>query len=331
MTESIKATSARTANYLNAGKIILALLLVWFVVSRTDVAQLRAVFEKISIQWLVAYFTLFVLAVMAKALQYRIVIGKEVTYPQVLNVVVMQNVVSNFLASSAGIASYVALLRMEHGVKVSRAMVAFVLTKVGDLTAIFILLLASLFGVWSEVGSVQWLTVVVLAGMGGFLLLFILVILFRKGFVVVVRSLFERIRFTRFGLFNQGLDILEALARQEQADILQKMGRVLAGSFLYLAVTLPWLYAGLRMFDIRLNAWEIAFTSAYYYLVTYVPVQIFGGLGVTEASMMYIYHLFGPSLAELAAVLIGLRGISALMNLSLLLYLLLYRYLFNDS
>ncbi len=323
--------ASRKRKILNTGKMILALLLIWLVVSQTDFAQLLETLNRISLPWLGMYFILFLLAVMAKALQYKIVIGREVTYARVLNVVAMQNVVSNFLAASAGVASYVALLRVEHGVKVSRAMIAFILTKVGDLTAIFILLLVSLLGVWSDIEAVQWLTLVVLAGMGGFLSLFVLVVLYRERFVMVLTSLLERLRLTHFRLARQGLDILDALAKQDQAIILRTLARVLLSSFLYLAVTLPWLYSGMRMFDIHLNIWELAFTSAFYYLVTYVPVQIFGGLGVTEASMMYIYHLFGPSLAELAAVLIGLRVISAVMNLSLLLYLPLYGMLYGSQ
>jgi len=331
MTDSTKATPARTARYFNIGKIILALLLVWFVVSKTDLTQLHIVLESLSMSWLLVYLVLFILAVLSKALQYRIVIGDEVTYPRVLNVVIMQNVVSNFLAASAGIASYVVLLRVEHGVKVSRAMIAFILTKIGDLTAIFCLLLVSIWSVWGSIGGVQWLAVVLLTGMGTFLLIFFLVVIFRQRFVVILKSLFERMHLARFNWIQQSLNIMEALARQDQADILQKMRRVLAGSFLYLAVTLPWIYAGLRMFNIRLGVWEVAFSSAFYYLVTYVPIQIFGGLGVTEASMMYLYHLFGPSQAELAAVLIGLRVLSALMNLVLLLYLPIYGVLFKNS
>lgn len=327
MDDSKKTSSASGTKFLHAGKAVLALFLVWFVVSQTDFAQLRDTLNSISIPWLGVYAILFIFAVMAKAMQYKIVIGREVTYARVLNVVVMQNVVSNFLAASAGVASYVALLRVEHGVKVSRAMIAFILTKIGDLTAIFILLLASLLGVWSDIEPVKGLTVFMLIAMGGFLALFGFVVLLRGRFVAILRSVFQRLRLTRFGLVDQGLDILDALAKQDQADILRTMGRVLAGSFLYLSVTLPWLYSGMRMFDIHLTAWQVGFSSAFYYLVTYVPVQIFGGLGVTEASMMYIYHLFGPSLAELAAVLIGLRVISALMNLSLLLYLPLYGFL----
>ncbi len=324
MDDSKKTSSSWGKKFRNAGKAALALFLAWFVVSQTDLAQLRDMLNSISILWLGVYAILFILAVMAKAIQYKIVIGREVTYARVLSVVVMQNVVSNFLAASAGVASYVALLRVEHGVKVSRAMIAFILTKVGDLTAIFILLLASLLGVWSDIESVKGLTLFMLIGMGGFLALFGFVVLFRERFVVFLRSVFEYLSLTRFGPTNQGLDILDALAKQDQTDILLTMGRVLAGSFLYLGVTLPWLYSGMRMFDVHLDGWEVAFTSAFYYLVTYVPVQIFGGLGVTEASMMYIYHLFGPSVPELAAVLIGLRVLSALMNLSLLLYLPLY-------
>jgi uncharacterized membrane protein YbhN (UPF0104 family) len=127
------------------------------------------------------------------------------------------------------------------------------------------------------------------------------------------------------------MDVLEAVSRQDRDALLLTMKWVISGSLLYLVVSMAWLYAGLRVFDVRLGVWEVAYSSALYYLVTYVPIQIFGGLGVTDTTMMYVYGLFGPSQAQMAAVMIGLRLLVYLMNLSLLVYLPLYAALYRPS
>ena len=52
-----------------------------------------------------------------------------------------------------------------------------------------------------------------------------------------------------------------------------------------------------------------------------VPVQVFGGLGVTDITTMYLLGLFGINQPQLAATIIGLRIIFYAANLLLLLYL----------
>jgi hypothetical protein len=177
------------------------------------------------------------------------------------------------------------------------------------------------------------MSIVLSVGMALFVLIFLFLIQFREAFFTVLQRVLNWMHILQFALVQQGMDLLEAVARQDRDSIQRKMRGVIAGSFLYLAVTLLWLYAGLRVFDIRLGIWEVAYSSALYYLVTYVPIQIFGGLGVTDTTMMYVYSLFGPSLAVMAAVMIGLRLLGYLMNLSLLVYLPLYaaRYKPTDS
>jgi len=105
------------------------------------------------------YFTLTLL----KSLQYYFLIGRRVDYPQVLNIVVVQNAISNFIATGAGIASYLALFRVEQGVKLSRAALAFVLAKVGDLISIWLFLLVTSILVWQQVDAFHQLIIICLA------------------------------------------------------------------------------------------------------------------------------------------------------------------------
>jgi uncharacterized membrane protein YbhN (UPF0104 family) len=220
---------------------------------------------------------------------------------------------------------------MEHGVKVSRAMTAFLLTKIGDIIAICLLLVFSLGWVWSRISILQWVSVMLAVGMILFLAIFFLLVAYRETFFALLQRALRWAHLMNFSIVHKVMDALEAVSQQDRDAILRTMRWVIAGSFLYLGVSLAWLYAGLRVFDIRLTAWEVAYSSALYYLVTYVPIQIFGGLGVTDTTMMYVYSLFGPAPARMAAVMIGLRILVYLMNLSLLVYLPLYAALYKSS
>ncbi len=63
------------------------------------------------------------------------------------------------------------------------------------------------------------------------------------------------------------------------------------------------------------------FANTLLQLISYLPIQVFGGLGLTETSMLYFYSYFLPHQAELAAALIGIRLLFYLENLLVLLYL----------
>lgn len=123
--------SSQRFSFWNIAKIILALLLAWFVLSKTDLTQLFVLRERISLPRLAAVIVLYFSLTLLKALQYYFLIGRRADYPRVLNIVVVQKTISNFIATSAGIASHLALFRVEQGVKVSRAALAFVLAKSG--------------------------------------------------------------------------------------------------------------------------------------------------------------------------------------------------------
>jgi hypothetical protein len=139
----------------NILKILLAFMLVGFILSRTNLGELAALSHRIDLLWLLVGFLLFLLLTLLKALQYYYLISPRVEYPHVLNVVVIQNAMSNFIATGAGIASYLTLFRVEQGVKVRRAVLVFLLTKVGDLISIWLFMLISSLLLWNQVIDFQ--------------------------------------------------------------------------------------------------------------------------------------------------------------------------------
>jgi len=65
----------------------------------------------------------------------------------------------------------------------------------------------------------------------------------------------------------------------------------------------------------------LIFVNSWIQLISWIPIQVFGGLGVMETSQVYLYGLFGIPAAQMATVSVGLRVTLYLFNLISLLYL----------
>jgi uncharacterized membrane protein YbhN (UPF0104 family) len=308
----------------NVLKILLALGLVFFVLSKTDVAELSSTLQSASIFWLIVSAVLFVLLTLLKTLQYYTLMRHELTYAQVLNLIVWQNAVSNFFLAGAGILTYITTTRMEHEMKVSRSVTIFFLTKVGDLTAIWLALGISSRLVWSQIGILQIPILILLAGIGIVLAGFFLTILYRQRFVFTLDRILTRLGALKIKLIEKGMSDLRSLATVKQARILNLFGRLLLYSLLYLAITISWMYANLAIFHLQLNIPAVIFVSVLMQLVSYFPISVFGGLGINETSALYFWSFFDVSQDVLAPALIGIRIVFYLFNMIPLIYLPVY-------
>jgi uncharacterized membrane protein YbhN (UPF0104 family) len=313
----------------NMVKIALAFGLAGFIISRTNLGELFSLYHRIDLAWLVIGVLFFFLTTLLKALQYYFLINRRVGYPQVLNIVVVQNAVSNFIATSAGIASYLTLFRVEQGVKVSRAALVFLLTKVGDLISIWLFMLVSSALLWSRFTGLHELILLSLALIGAAISLFFLVVILRQRFVSALTWGLGKVKLSHMGFINKLMDFLSSLAEQSHAFVFRMVGIGVAFSLVYLAVTMAWLYASLLTFSFDVGVLPVVFVNTFMQLISYLPIQVFGGLGVFETTSLYLYGLFDVSQTELAAVLIGMRVLFYLTNLFALLYLPLYSFFFN--
>src|SRR5215212_3031937 len=308
----------------NVLKILLALGLVFFVLSKTDVAELFSTLQNASLFWLIVSGVLFVLLTLVKTLQYYTLMRGELSYSQVLNLIVWQNAVSNFFLAGAGILTYITTTRLEHEMKLSRSVTIFFLTKIGDLTAIWLALLISSRLVWSQIGILQIPVLVLLAGIGIVLAGFLLTILFRQRFVAVLDQIVARTGAFKIKLFEKGLSYLRGLASIKQNKILGLFGRLLLYSLIYLAMTISWIYANLAIFHLQFDVLAVVFVSIFLQLVSYFPISVFGGLGIGETSALYFWSFFGASQEVLAPALIGIRVVFYVFNIIPLIYLPIY-------
>lgn len=310
----------------NVVKIIIALILVGFILSKADLNHFIQTLRNVSVPWLIVSIAAYLVLTVLKAAQYYFLLGEGVSYPEVLNIVVVQNVISNFLTVSAGIASYLASLRLEHGVKVSRSLILFILTKIGDLVAIWVLVFVSSFLVWKEIEALHLAVIVLLVGMGAAFAVFFLTIVYRQRFIRFVNTVLTWTRLSRISIVVKGMDVLQSLAETDFWKIFKVLRITLVISFIYMGVTIGMMYASLMTFNLELSIRAVAFVTVMNQLVSYFPVQVFGGLGVYEMSSLYLFGLFTTSHEALISALIGTRILIYLRNIVPLLYLPIYTF-----
>jgi len=77
----------------------------------------------------------------------------------------------------------------------------------------------------------------------------------------------------------------------------------------------------MRLFAVSIGAWPVLFIISLIQLLSIIPIQVFGGLGVYEVTSLYLYGLFSISRPEIVPVIISSRIYLYLLNLLLLLYL----------
>lgn len=308
----------------NIFKLILAIGLVVFIFSKTDVASIVATLKSVSLFWLAISGILFLILTLLKTLQYYILLQDELTFWEVLNVIIWQNAVSNFFLAGAGIAAYITMSRVEHKIRVSQSLVTFLLIKIGDLTAIWVALLISGSLVWAQIHTIQTPVVILLIGIAGVILVFFFTVIFRQGFVSIINRILGWFGISQIKVIERGMLFLKSLADMKQEKVMGSFITLLLCSILYLAVTLVWLYSNLATFHLQMDFAAVAFVGDLMQLVSYFPIYVFGGIGITETSALYFWSFFQISQDVLAPALIGIRVIFYLSNLIPLIYLPVY-------
>lgn len=323
----MKPVNSRRTKFLplwNILKIVLAVGLSIFVLSKTNLPDLAETLRNGSVPWLVVSTVLFVLLTLLKALQYFILLRSELSFAQVLNLIIWQNVISNFFLTGAGVAAYITMTRVEHEIRISRSVTVFLLTKAGDLTAIWSVLLVSAVFLWPQLGILQTPVLFLILVIGIAVLAFFLTILLRQRFVSFLRVFFDRTRMSRFGFVSKSLNTLQEMAAMDQGRLLRLVGALILCSFVYLGVTLVWNYASLAIFGLFMQPMPFVFVLSLIQLVSYIPIAVFGGLGITESSSLYFWSFFDVTAEVLVPVMVGVRVVFYIINFIPLIYLPLY-------
>jgi uncharacterized protein (TIRG00374 family) len=308
----------------NIIKILIAVVLAGYVFTRTDLNELLSLWGQVVIPYLVATFLLYASLTLFKALKYQILLQQQTSYWRVMNVVVMQNALSNFLANSVGIASYLTLLKVEEKVRMGRSGLVFLITKIGDLFAVWTVMVLSTLLFWKRIPDLHQIVLLLEGIIGAGFILFFAALFFRRVFISIFNSLLQRFHLTRIPLVGDVAQVLDAFAEMDERSILRIVIIAFGLSLVYYLITLLWMVASMRAFGFAAETWVIVFVSGALQLFSFFPVTIFGGLGVTEVTALYLYSLFGVEQDGLTAILLGWRVLYYLTNLFVLAYLPFY-------
>ncbi len=307
-------------------KIILALALLGYAISITDLHQITALGSRISPVWLMFTMVMFCVMTLLKALQYNFITGGKAGYFRVLGIVVVQNALSNFVATTAGIASYVTMMGTEKDIRFGKATFSFLIVKMADLIAVLILLVFSLSVSWPVPNSLWRVLLVICAIILSILLAFLATIIFRKGIMEFVRKVIFRLKIGHWRSVDQILELFSSFSEQNSSRIMKLLGVSIGLSLIYMSITVLWGYARLRTFSFIVDFGIVALITCILQLASWVPVFVFGGLGISESISVYFFSAFGFEQSSVAAVLIAVRVFIYLMNALTLFYLPMERF-----
>ena len=302
-------------------KISLALFLFAYVLSKTEYGELLALKDRFSWGWFGITFLLFFAMLLVKALQYYIFIGRKLSFLRTLEVVVVQNVLMSFVATAAGIASYLTMLGLEEDVRLGKAAESFILVKIGDIIAVLGFLFLSVIFVQpipSELNLLFW-SVVLFAAL--FFLALFLFFFLRRPFTAGIKKLITFLKLSHLKIIQKMLGYLDEIAKFESKKIIGTISLATLVSLLYIGLSMLWGYSRFQVFSFSIDLLLFIFIYSFLQLASWVPIYILGGLGVSEGIFVYLLGSFGIGGAELAAVLVGIRVVIYILNALPILYL----------
>lgn len=308
----------------NAIKILFTVVLFGYFLAWVNLSELSSIWVRIKIPYLLATVFLYVVLTLFKAYKYQLLIQQKTKYLRVLNIVIVQNSLSNFLANSAGVASYLALLRLEENVKVRQSGLVFVVTKIGDLFSVWVVSIICSWLLWKRIPLLQDVVIISLTIIGFGFFAFFLALFWRRGFITIANRLLENTRLTKYSLIYNFVHALVAFSELRQDLVFGIVLKAFGLSLLHYLLTLSWMLASMRAFQLPADSLSILFVSCILQLFSMIPVSVFGGLGVTEVTSLYLYSMFGVAQNDLSVVLVGWRIFYFLANLLIVLYLPIY-------
>lgn len=300
-------------------KIVLAVALVGYVASQIRPAELILLWRSLSPPWLAASVLAYLAITVAMARRYWHLIDRQISFRQTFGLVVVQTVLGNFVASGAGLASYVAILRGRHQVRVSQALWSVLLSRLGDLVALLAALVIAAWAVWPQIAPLHLLVVILIAVLGTATFALGLIFLLRQQALGFLSTMLVWTRLDRLSISRRVLAQIQVAVAQP--DLAARTAQMLGYSALIAALQFAFSFSYAQMLAVPISGWDVLFVLTFSLLISLVPIQVFGGLGVYEVTAIYLYGLIGLSQDLVVPLVVSSRIYLYLLNLLLLVYL----------
>jgi uncharacterized membrane protein YbhN (UPF0104 family) len=307
-------------------KIALALALVGFVIQQVDLEALGAALQRMDVAWVAPSITLFFVMLGVMAARTWNLIGRRAAFTEMLALTAMQTVVGNLFATSAGAASLVTALRLRHDVSVVQGVSSVVIAKLGDLLVLVAFLALGSAMVWPTITTLHALVLVLIVALTGMLIVVGLVIRYRAASIGAIQEGMLRLGLRRWGVGRKLSEALTTLAQEPQQPPSQMTSTLLLLSLLNGVVGIGFGYSMSRLLGLPLELGPLLFFSALTQLVSWLPIQVFGGLGTYEITGLYVLRLFILETDRIAPYLLSARVLLYVLTILLIPLLLLPRW-----
>lgn len=302
-------------------KILLALVLIVVLFARTSPTEILDVWQRASLVWLLGSFLFFYATFWAMAQRYWLLIGRRIPFSNLLGLVIFQTVLGNLVATSAGAISYVVMLRARYNIRATTGVSSLILSRLGDAVVVWLALLVAVGFVWGQVQSLHWLLVALMLGLGGILLACASVLIWRERLVHLVERILAKTPLAKSAVLHSLVEKASALAQISTAELVQLGLRAAFWSFAIFAINFAFAICNVAMFHVPIGMPQLLFLYVFTLLLGILPIQVFGGLGVYEVSMVFLYGMFGIDAAYITPILLSWRVLFYVMNLLVLVYL----------
>jgi uncharacterized membrane protein YbhN (UPF0104 family) len=306
-------------------KLVTAFALIATVLSEVNLESMLVLWQRISLPWFLLSIFAFYAALWSMARRYWVLIGTRIIFHELLHIVLYQNIMGNLIATAAGAAWYVGILHNKHNIQLTNGLLSLLLARFGDLLTLLVSLSFATLVVWHQIPTLHVVVTVVIFLLMAVALLSLLMLVLRRQLVEIAGRILDKFHFHKKAVVSRIFAWLTAFSNQEIDQSRLSIGPLTGYSVLTLGTMLLFAYSSLQIFGVRIDIWPVIFVVSLTQVMTLVPIQVFGGLGLYDFTYLYLYGLFGMEGSQFAAVVVGLRLSFFLTNLVLLALIVLPR------
>jgi uncharacterized protein (TIRG00374 family) len=299
-------------------KFFLAFGLIAIVISEINVESVAVLWKRISVSWFLLSVFAFYASIWFMARRYWVLIGTQIEFHDIFHSVLYQNIMGNLVTTAAGAAWYVGTLRNQHKIPITRSVFSLVAARFGDLVTWLVSLSVATLLVWRHIPMLRFMVTLLISLLTGGALVGVMMMVFRGRLVAFARTILSKFQFQRKASVRRFLETLTVFLNQEAHEYVRSISAFTTYSVLTVGSMLLFAYSSLQIFGVRIEIWPVVFVVAITQIISFLPVQVLGGLGLYDLTYLYLYGLFGVDRSEFAAVIVGLRICFYLANLALL-------------
>jgi len=299
-------------------KVAIAFGLIGIVISEVNLESFADLWKRVSVPWFVLSILAFYTSIWLMARRYWLLIGPQVAFYDLLHFVLYQNLVGNLITTVAGAAWYVGILRNQRNIGISTSVSSLMVARFGDLVTLLVSLTIAALIVWREISTVHLAVAVLVFVVTGIAVCGFVLFAFRHLLFQLGTAILDRYQLKQNPFVHSCVDALTECVNQKVTAHPVSFAWVSAYSILILGSMLLFAYSSLQIFGVHIEIWPVIFVVTFTQLLSFLPIQVFGGLGLYDFTYLYLYGLFVVERSEFAAVIVGLRVCYYLANLALL-------------